>query len=164
MFWLTSSRALTYREKKNQKEIKRLLLTKKKSWFSLSWKSKETAVKQTAGKAGQIIDQARVEGCRDGRRSRRHQLACGQSKRKDRQSNIHLHKGAALPQPGSRAVPQQEELGQEGTGRLPGGTGTKQVCSQLGRVGLFQDRRTELVRNVNMLYTSWLVELSQQGG
>lgn len=79
-----------------------MLLTKKKSSFTASWKSKETAVKQTAGKAGQIIDQARVEDCLDGR-SHRHQLACRQIKRKDRQNNIHLHEGAVLHQPGSRA-------------------------------------------------------------
>lgn len=52
-----------------------------------------------AGKTGQIIYQARVEDCLDGR-SHRYHLACRQSKRKDRQSNIHLHKGAVLLEPG----------------------------------------------------------------
>lgn len=85
-------------QSKIRKEIKRLLLTKRSHCLHHPGKVKRQEVKQTAGKTGQIIYQARVEDCLDGR-SHRYQLACRQSKRKDRQSNVHLHREAVLLEP-----------------------------------------------------------------
>ena len=68
-------------QSKIQKEIKHLLLTKRSHCLHHPGKVKRQAAKQTAGKTGQIIYQARAEGCLDGR-SHRYQLACRQSKRR----------------------------------------------------------------------------------
>lgn len=91
-----------YIQSKIQREAEHLFLIKKKedSVYIILEKQKGLTHKpgsktQMAGNMEQIIYQATVVDCLDGR-NHLYQLACRQSKRKDRQSNVHLQKGAVL--------------------------------------------------------------------